>query len=695
MNSTALDTALDVWQPDGCAVRIEYSRAVMEELRLAAFDGLNRLAHGGVEIGGVLFGVRDPDAVKVLAYRALACEYAFGPTFTLWDNDRRALEKVLVLPNTDSNLSGMQPVGWYHSHTRSEIQLSEKDLQLYQQYFPETWQIALVLRPRRFDPVRAGFFFREPDGSVHSASSRQEFIVKPVGGKPGMRLPGDGLPADTTMADTAPAPANPALIGAPTVREGLPFPEPALLEPQPEPAAGAGNPRSELEPRPSQLPAVYRNPCSELEPRPPQLPAPRAASGNSRRRWVPSVTMSGAAIAMALGGVLFWIAWSRASAGLSLRALDVGGQLRIDWNRNSRVIQQSQSGALEIEDGSRKVHDELSQEHLRAGNITYLRTTGNVLVRLLVRGADRSTFTEISRFLGPPVAAAAPATAAPATAALATAALATAAPTTVALATAAPIDAGSADRSAKKDATGAAPPRWEPEQEVQHGEPVKQPSNWTSPEVVVNSESARQTPAASAPVRRRLVLPSAGVPRPDEHFLPAPPTIATDIAAAMAAFPQDPNHTGIPRLLALVPLNPVDQGPAAGKIIWTGKLSRSATIQIFGNRASQGQITGGLPGAPVRVQVFPSELTPDGLRIFTADPRSIGASEAPGAQNGWNRTVYVLNPRKAGEIGILEAPGRQNAWNRLILRAERGDHSIIVLRWERVPAESAPGADNQ
>ena len=96
------------------------------------------------------------------------------------------------------------------------------------------------------------------------------------------------------------------------------------------------------------------------------------------------------------------------------------------------------------------------------------------------------------------------------------------------------------------------------------------------------------------------------------------------------------------------------------------------------------------------MHVFPSELTQEGLRLFTADPRSIGAPEAPGAQNGWNRTVYVLNPKKAGGIGILEAPGQRNAWNRLILRAERGDHSIIVLRWERVPAESAPrAADNQ
>src|ERR1035437_2527898 len=117
MNATALDTELNVWQADDCAVRIAYSRAVMEELTLAATDGFNRLALGGVEIGGVLFGVRDPDAVKILAHRSLACEYAFGPSWMLSGNDRCALEDLLAAPNTDCILYGVQAVGWYISHT--------------------------------------------------------------------------------------------------------------------------------------------------------------------------------------------------------------------------------------------------------------------------------------------------------------------------------------------------------------------------------------------------------------------------------------------------------------------------------------------------------------------------------------------------------------------------------------------------
>jgi hypothetical protein len=339
-----------------------------------------------------------------------------------------------------------------------------------------------------------------------------------------------------------------------------------------------------------------------------------------------------------------------------VREPDVGGQLRIDWNHNSRVIQKSESGVLEIEDGPVKVRDELSPTHLRIGSVTYLRTTGSVQVRLLVRGAGHSTFAEIKRFLGPSVP------------------------------SAFRIGEGTADRSMERAAPEAAPVQAEPERDVRYREPVERPPNYTPRKVRVKAESPPRMLAASAPApaRRQPVPPLAEAPSPAEPLPPAAPLIATNTPVAIPAF--------IPRLPAPAPPNPGDRGPQVGQIIWTGQLARGGTIQILGNRVSQGHMTGGLPGAPVRVQAFPAELIQDGMRIFTADPRSVSAPEAPGVQNGWNRTVYALNPRKAADIRILEAPGQQNAWNRLILRVERGEYAIIVLRWERAPAESAHSA---
>src|SRR4051794_33998408 len=111
-----LNPELDQWQPAGHAVRVEYSRALMEQLRMAVTEGFNRISHGGVEVGGILFGVRHEGAVRVLAHRELICEYAFGPSFTLSSEDRNTLAELLSAPDTDEVLRSMEPVGWYHSH---------------------------------------------------------------------------------------------------------------------------------------------------------------------------------------------------------------------------------------------------------------------------------------------------------------------------------------------------------------------------------------------------------------------------------------------------------------------------------------------------------------------------------------------------------------------------------------------------
>ena len=612
---------MDAWEVERCAVRMACSRAVLEDLRLDATDGFHRLAHGGIEIGGVLFGVRDPEVVKILAHRPLACEYKFGPSFTLSDRDRLALEELLGLPATDGNLSGMQPVGWYHSHTRSELVLSEKDLELFQHYFPENWQIALVLRPHRFDPVRAGVFFREPGGSMPAASPRIEFIVPPRRARPD-----SPSSADHTQEVASPPPASPS----PT--------EPALPEPGPQPLALAPVVRAELEP------------CWK--------PAPPIAVPRRRKLW--PLRAAAAALILTIGFV--WIAPSRGTVGLSVRELDTPGQLRIDWDHDSRPIRQSAGGALEIEDGSVKVHDELTREQLRGGSITYSRATDNVLVTLRLRSPDRTTVTEISRFLGQPVA------------------------------TTAPRAGGSPDQFANTGGTSSAtgqggPGRNVPEPELHWG--------GTRRDADVRAAGNLQRPAASAPARRRFSPPPASDARAAEPPLPAPPLVTANNVAAIQSFEPRP-AVSAPRLPEAVPpspksapVGPNERLPLTGKIIWTGRLAKYGTVQIIGNHASPGHLIGELPGTPVRLQVFPSELTQEGLRIFTSDLEAAGVPEAPGAQNGWNRTVYVWDPRKAGGITIQEAPGQQNAWNRLVLRAEHGDHTIVVIRWQRIPAESA------
>jgi proteasome lid subunit RPN8/RPN11 len=163
------------WAAGPRNLEIEYSNAALDEIRMRAAEGHQRMRHGGVEVGGVLFGTHDEGTVRILAMRPIECGYANGPRFILSDQDETALANLLESCAGDPDLAGLEPVGWYHSHTREEIHLSLADVRLFDRFFPQAWQVALVVRPANLTPTRAGFFFREADGKLRTASSYCEF----------------------------------------------------------------------------------------------------------------------------------------------------------------------------------------------------------------------------------------------------------------------------------------------------------------------------------------------------------------------------------------------------------------------------------------------------------------------------------------------------------------------------------------
>src|ERR1700686_1760614 len=101
---------VSAWTAEGHSILIEYSHGVLEEIRLEAVKGITLLRHGGVEVGGVLFGSKDRDRIRIDAFRAVRSEYAYGPNFVLSRNDEVALEKMLQEAKADPSLDGMEPV---------------------------------------------------------------------------------------------------------------------------------------------------------------------------------------------------------------------------------------------------------------------------------------------------------------------------------------------------------------------------------------------------------------------------------------------------------------------------------------------------------------------------------------------------------------------------------------------------------
>jgi proteasome lid subunit RPN8/RPN11 len=54
-------------------------------------------------------------------------------------------------------------LGWYHTHPRMGVFFSHWDAWLHQNFFPEQWQVALVIEPHQ---SVGGFFIRQPDGTL-------------------------------------------------------------------------------------------------------------------------------------------------------------------------------------------------------------------------------------------------------------------------------------------------------------------------------------------------------------------------------------------------------------------------------------------------------------------------------------------------------------------------------------------------
>src|SRR5580704_6453950 len=103
---------------------IEYPLEVLEEIRAFACDELLQLSHGGDEVGGVLFGTRREDLIRILTWRPIACEHSGGEGLRLSNNDRMNLAVQLEVGRQNPDLKDLRPIGWFVSHLRGDVSLS-------------------------------------------------------------------------------------------------------------------------------------------------------------------------------------------------------------------------------------------------------------------------------------------------------------------------------------------------------------------------------------------------------------------------------------------------------------------------------------------------------------------------------------------------------------------------------------------
>lgn len=380
-----------VWTAPEFPFRVNILPDVLNEVRILAVEAFYSVPRGGVEIGGVFFGARDANSIFIKAHRQVRCEYSTGPSFTLSINDQLGLSGLLDQAHNEPDLAGMSPLGWYHSHTRSEILLSPSDLRLYSEFFPERFQIALVMRPANLQPTRGGFFFRDRRGNIQSEAPIREFNLEPpefgleLSDAPNIPLPASRAPVpekkpvaavSITNEPDAPAVMPPpvaalAAAAAPsTAATAVAVATPAAAEPEVSTAAAG-----EIQGGSTDVEGIR------------SFDAAEDASRKSRPlRWVWAAVVL--LVVFAGAGAVF-VQWSRTGrpATLGLETYDINGAFLIRWDRNAPSIREASRAIIEIEDGGQKVDPvTLTAEELAIGGFPYMRRTAEVTVQMRTEG---------------------------------------------------------------------------------------------------------------------------------------------------------------------------------------------------------------------------------------------------------------------------------------------------------------------
>jgi proteasome lid subunit RPN8/RPN11 len=113
------------------------------------------------EVGGVLVGqwcLSDAHEAYIVVEHALPARHTRqGSVYLTFTQD----SLVDIHDQIDSSYPGHKIVGWYHTHPSMGIFLSNYDTWLHRNFFPEPWQVALVVEPVS---ATGGFFIRQAQG---------------------------------------------------------------------------------------------------------------------------------------------------------------------------------------------------------------------------------------------------------------------------------------------------------------------------------------------------------------------------------------------------------------------------------------------------------------------------------------------------------------------------------------------------
>lgn len=350
------------WRCLPLSIEVRCANEVLETIRVEAVDAFNRLSHGGLETGGILFGRWTEGIVEILACQPLVCEHSTGPSFVLSEKDEMILQAALVEFKPET----LQPIGLYMTHSRRGFSLVESDRRIMDRYFPEPWQMALLLTPSKLGPTGAGFFVRSPAGEPAYCCTHELLLQAPERyGK-----------NEESEADTLSTHLDNEKI--PSIIAALPI-EPMPIDTEPVD-------RSILAPDSVQ-------PFLAQEAKHPGL------------NWLRLIgTLALIILCTAIAASLWTHSRVVTSRPVSIHISDMSPKVRIEWDPTQEPIRDATGALLEIHDGeSPPVDLPITRDGLESGGIVYAPRSEKLELRLKLLHGKEPTLESASYFLINPV----------------------------------------------------------------------------------------------------------------------------------------------------------------------------------------------------------------------------------------------------------------------------------------------------
>jgi hypothetical protein len=387
MNTQEQPAGYASWiSPDG-SPEITYSLGLFHEIDTLVNDGYRRIPHGGVETGGLLFGVWNEHRLRIEAFRLIQCQHAFGPSFVLSEGDLQNLREQLASYESDEDLRGLRPVGWFIGHTRSPLQMNDREAAWFDEFFPDEGSVTVLVKPERFQPTRFGFLMRGENGHVERDATRASVIL-PLSAQ--MAVPSRKPSTSSSEPDWVEPEVIPVQVEVPE-----PLPEPPPLPPAAAPLPAAPFPAVPAQPAPGAVTRVRtgRPPGPAAAPDMPavrnrELTFPYATLPPNQRRverrknatfgWKSAAVLVLAAVLGCMVG--YWAYLQLPSPVIPVSVREQRSQLVVEWP--SAQTENVDYAALQINDGQ---WISLSSTEKTAGRAVVTVPSGDVKIDLLAK----------------------------------------------------------------------------------------------------------------------------------------------------------------------------------------------------------------------------------------------------------------------------------------------------------------------